>query len=435
MRRRGYLKQFFDVVVIFLFFYGLIFSALPIPTSKFVWAYLFIRVVNKKLIKEILQNKMLKYCFAVWVIISIHYLFMMILRGNYYPVFLRSMFWYFSEGIFGAYLLYRYLADRYEFRKMLSLAFLVVFIQSLFIILTFISVPLRELINTILLITDERGFSSYRMKGLSNFGGASLSYLQMIGVVYGGILLLVEDNRKFNRSFIMVCIFLMLISQIFVARTGLVASIVIMGCVFLQQAKNRNSVLTLIRQFSLTILAIIVLLPLFIIVIPDDLMNTFNDRIVYRNVEAIENYESSGTFTTSSTENLKSMYFLPDSEWGIIFGEALWDENVGSREYAGRLVDSDVGYVRVIFAVGLIVAVVMYSIYLKYIRDLLQSDYSKYLKLVLWTLLGIFILGELKEPFLVRPSGVIKVLFFMYFTLIGTKLKIAGREKEESIFI
>lgn len=419
MVTRGYFKQTFDLILIFLFFYGLIFNAFPIPLSKVVWVYLFVRVCNKKFIISLLSNQMLKYCFWVWLIFSAHYLFMMIFTGNYYPVFLRSIFWFFAEAVLGAYLLYTYLSKRYDFKKLLTLTFIAIFIQSIFIVLTFISVPLRDSINTLLLITDERGFSSYRMKGLSNYGGASLSYLQMIGILYAGILFLTERMEKMKSTLIMTGAFVILVSQIFVARTGLMASIFLIIIVFLQQAKNRKSLFSLLRQLGIAISFIILLFPFLLILIPDNLMNTFNDRVLYRNTEILENYESSGSLRTSSTDNLQEMYFLPDSEIGILLGTAQWDENRGSREYVGRLVESDVGYVRIIFAVGVIISTVFYSMYLKYIRDLLKTDIANYINILLWSLLVIFILGEFKEPFLVRGSGVIKVLFFLYFALMG----------------
>jgi len=415
----GRFRQAFDIGLIFLFFYGLVFNGFPIPASKLVWGYLFLVLSKRSLLQHALKNQMLKYCFWVWVIFSLHYVLMMIFTDNYYTVFLRNILWFFVEGVFGAFMLYMYLSKRYETKKMLSMAFVAIVIQSIFVVLTFISVPLRDFINTILTITDERGFSSYRMKGFSNFGGAGLSYLQMIGVVYGGVLFLTERVNKRRKSLTMMGIFVITVAQLFIGRTGLAASIFLMIIIFLQQAKNKKSMLSLIGQVGIGLISIVSLYVVLVNVIPDNLKNTFNDRVIYRSMEVIENYEHSGDVSTSSTDHLQTMYFLPETEIGILLGTAQWDENRGNREYVGRMVESDVGYVRIIFAVGVIISTVFYSMYLKYIRDLLNTEIAGYLNILLWCLLFIFIAGELKEPFLVRPTGIIKSLFFLYFVFLG----------------
>ncbi|GEM_PF-5634407 len=413
-----YLRILIDSGLVFLFIYALTFVGLPIPLSKVVLAIVILLVNKRLLFQEILNNRMLKYSFWVWAIFTIHFMFLIIIKNNDTSIsFIRSILWIFGECILGSYIVFFYLKSKYSIKTVLRIVFGVVTLQSFFVLLSFISPSLRDFINSILNITDERGLSNYRMKGLSNFGGASLSYLQMIGVVYGGILLLLFNNTVKQKSFLSFGMFFIMLMQIFIGRTGLIASILIIVVIYFQQAINNKSFFKLIFQNFAAIILVFLLFNIVVNLIPPELQSSFNDKVIARSVELYDNFEESGELKTTSTEDLSTMYFLPNTDSGILFGEALWDDNAGIRTYYGRLVDSDVGYVRLIFAVGAIVGLVFYSLYLFFIYDLWKIKYLKAIRLVLITLLIIFILGEFKEPFLVRPSGIIKSLFLLYFLL------------------
>src|SRR5690606_40483357 len=102
----GRFRQAFDIGLIFLFFYGLVFNGFPIPASKLVWGYLFLVLSKRSLLQHALKNQMLKYCFWVWVIFSLHYVLMMIFTDNYYTIFLRNIIWCFLYCVIGVVMLY-----------------------------------------------------------------------------------------------------------------------------------------------------------------------------------------------------------------------------------------------------------------------------------------------------------------------------------------
>src|SRR5690606_41722414 len=100
----GRFRQAFDIGLIFLFFYGLVFNGFPIPASKLVWGYLFLVLRKRSLLQHALKNQMLKYCFWVWVIFSLHYVLMMIFTFNYDIVFLSIILCFFVAAFSGSFI-------------------------------------------------------------------------------------------------------------------------------------------------------------------------------------------------------------------------------------------------------------------------------------------------------------------------------------------
>jgi len=414
MNKRSILSYSFDILLIFVFFYAMVFKGIPFATSKFVLLYLFIVVNKKLLVTKGVNNSFLKYCFTVGVVFSAYYFSMTVFSGNYNFGFLQQTSWFFFEGIFGSYCLFTYLSKKYSPNQILYLIVWVFLAQSLFVIACYINSNLRDLIDNVLVINDDRYLSSSRMKGFSNSGGAGLSYLQTIGVFTACSLFLVEKTKR-NIYFLILSIVIITVSQIFIARTGMFFSILIIAGMVLQRAINKGSLVTFSKQvLGIGILAFLVFNAYFLL-IPSDKAEAFNDKVLGRALEFYENYESSGEFSTNSTTALNSMYFLPKTELQTLFGAGIWDDAPGTRKTYSRQVDSDVGYVRIIFAVGLFASIFFYSIYFRFLKGLYESEFSRYFKLGLLCLLLIFVMGEFKEPFLIRSSGIIKSLCLIYF--------------------
>ncbi|GEM_PF-6913786 len=149
------IKYIVDIIVIFLFLYGLVFNTLPISTSKLALIYILIFFPKEKLLSDLLSIKILNYSFFVWILISAYYLVICSLNPNSSLNFFIQTTWYFWEGVFGSYFLYRYIISSYGIIGSLVLIRNVFLVQSIFIVLTFLNVEIRERINDLLVINDK----------------------------------------------------------------------------------------------------------------------------------------------------------------------------------------------------------------------------------------------------------------------------------------
>ncbi|ETZ24550.1 hypothetical protein [Pedobacter sp. V48] len=422
MKKRGLFSNLFDSFLIFIFIYGLVFNGLGFATSKIALFYVVLVVNKKELIIQISKNKFLKYCLVIWILFSVYFFGVTVFSGRYHFGFLQQTFWFFWEGVLGSFIFAFYLLKRYEIKQVLYLVSLAIAIQSAFVLLSFLSGGFREFIDTIL-VSQERAISAVRLRGISNGGGAGLSYLQSLGVFTFGYLYLSNFRDGRSNKIIIVSILLIFVSQIFIARTGMLFSGLFIAALVFQNALNKGSLKPLIIQvFSLIFVSALVY-NFYSLFIPRDKIAVFNERIVSRAFEFIDSYNETGNLKTQSTTALNNMYFLPKSEAGILLGEGIWDSNENRKE-TGRIVSSDVGYVRIVFAVGVIGALIFYSIYCSYINVLLKTNITTVFKLGIFALIIVFALGELKEPFLVRSSGIIKILCLCIFVFIPIKKNI-----------
>lgn len=365
--------------------------------------------------RKILNDKFVMYAVAVALLTCFHFIFVKYVYATSGLVFVQQTFWYFMEGILGSYLLFFYLKSSYTESQVLYLLFFVFLLQSSFVVLTFVDSSLRGFINGVLRIDDARNLSPYRMKGFANSGGAGLSYLQALGVFVGGILFL-QEKKVMRRIALVIGIVFITLVQIFIARTGLFASVLLFLALLVQPAVNNGSIVLLFKRVFQGIALLVLIFLIFLAILPKERLAYFNEKVFSRAIELFEAYQTTGEFQTSSTQTLKSMYFLPSDPLQTLFGAGEWDGAPGTRGYSRRKVESDVGFVRAIFAIGLFLTILFYSIYVFYIRKLYLTYWGRLFSLGLICLAIIFVFGETKEPFLVRSSGIVKTLFLIYYT-------------------
>src|SRR5690606_21460770 len=109
------------------------------------------------------------------------------------------------------------------------------------------------------------------------------------------------------------------------------------------------------RSLSLKVLFA---MSLFLILIPigyNYLMQSQHSRFASRAFELYINYIETGEIGTSSSNKVQDMYFLPQDNRHLYFG----DGNFG-RDDNLPYVDSDIGYIRTIYGVGIIGTIVMF---------------------------------------------------------------------------
>ena len=412
-----------DFALLFVYIYAIIFNYLPFAASKLILLFLIVKMILLPGEIPYFKNKVFLYTMLVGGLFIVYFYFITNLTEYRHYGFLFQTVYYFIEGIYGTYLMYIYLIGRYDAMYILKMIFYVICFQSIIIMITFLNDAFREFTFSLMPVIDPRQITTARLRGLSNSGGAGLSYLQSLGVFVGSYLILDKNEKNVVQKIVLITgITVITVSLLFVARTGLIFSCIFILALILQNAINNNMIKTLFKQ---TIYLVVVGLSIYHgykLLVPASKVDVLNERVFSRSFELLSNYQETGSVGTESTDILAKMYIYPDKTRHLIFGKGLWD-SPGDRKASGRWVDSDVGFVRLIFATGIVGTLLFYSIYVVYLLSLKNSIVWKVFPIGILCLIIIFVSGEFKEPFLVRGSGVIRVLFLMAFVFVNIPIK------------
>lgn len=193
----------------------------------------------------------------------------------------------------------------------------------------------------------------YRIPGLT-YGLATTSVLQMFGLLLIPIVLHYWA-KNFRR--ILIVIFssiLLVISILLTGNTGLLIAIFLFPITVIISYKDfifRTLSVKMLKKFSKYIIIILIIIIFFhkplLSIMPDHFFNyTLNKA-----KEVQEFFTNMGE--TRTTYILKEMYHLPQNPWVFLFGSSEL-----ARGEPGKT-PSDVGWVRVIFAVGVIGTILM----------------------------------------------------------------------------
>jgi len=272
--------------------------------------------------------------------------------------------------------------------KLIVLSVLVVFVNSSIIIGEYLLPDMRDLIESILLnVKSQSIYGSYAthpfyFRGLSSAGGAGLSVLNALAVLF---LIYLVRHKKLSNISALFASSVIVFSNIFIGRTGL-----IFGLVFLLFL-----IMVILIQFIRTgrlspkrTLAFIVTAMVILIFIVNFNLNQEAAAWAFEWVDGFQ----TGNFSTASTNDLKSMFFLPDDPIHLLFGIGFFegDGNIYPR--------TDSGYLKTILSIGLPLAVLLYSVII-YLFSRLKLVSSRYYWLVVSVVIFMLIV-EIKEPFL-----------------------------------
>ncbi len=187
---------------------------------------------------------------------------------------------------------------------------------------------------------------------------------------------------------------LLLITGIFIARTSMIGLI---GLVFLLKGKHSGRMLVK-WVFSVVFVAALVVAIY---------LEFFSDLIsIDWAFELVINYFDSGELETRSTDHLMTMWVFPKNELTWVIGDGLFLNKDGTY-----YMHTDVGYLRVIYGIGLVglfVFVLNQAFYFRTLVKLGTNDSN--LKLLAWILVAYILILNIKGLF---------ELNYFYFLLIG----------------
>lgn len=184
-----------------------------------------------------------------------------------------------------------------------------------------------------------------RIPGLT-YGLASTSVVQMMGLVLLPVALKAKDDHLVSRIGLWLAALPIVVSLFLTGRTGLLFAVFAVPAAFIiagrlgRSASAGNAVTrVLIAASMVAVLAAVVASDKF------GVMERFSYNLS-RATEVLDFFSERGS--TDTTQRLGAMYFLPNEVGTLLFGSS----NLGRG--ALGYIESDVGYVKLVFSIGLL---------------------------------------------------------------------------------
>lgn len=240
----------------------------------------------------------------------------------------------------------------------------------------------REILNTV------------RVSGLMTEGGDGTSLIQGMMVLLGPIVI---ANKTGNKKILYFILFILIWTSSFLsARTGFYLSTLMLLLTFILNI-NINRIISFkikkdVVKIFVTISIIVAIVPLLISQETKENLFTYYDSPIYRLMEPIRTFIDTGKISTrSSSKIMNDMIILPNEGYKFIFGSS----NMG-RSNRMEYIPSDIGYIRILFAIGIIGSVILYGwvgvlVIMVIKNNTIDEKYKKLFKLlVIYTMIGHF---------------------------------------------
>jgi len=303
-------------------------------------------------------------------------------------------------------LLYSYVYGQQFEMKLISNIFYIGVINSSISLLTLINSDFSSVLHSIIDISDNAKIhleQGYRATGLFYSGASTLSLFNAVIFFIGILIFFGRNNTKLplchNRTILAyITLTIVFVSTCVAGRLGLMLILLTaISVLFLPSYilyKNR-----LLSYFVLNALFASPFLFLY-----------------YEHIESILRWafelffnglNSSDLSSQSSDVLFDTMYFLPENEMDILFGTGTFGRGDGV-EY----IDSDVGYILMIFYGGMSSIAVLMFVYAKILYDAVFSEKSLVRLVVIYTLIIIFF-ANFKDVYLYGLNGINQLLFVL----------------------
>ncbi len=278
-------------------------------------------------------------------------------------------------------------------------------IQSGLILADWLFAPARALFGA-LVMQPEAIDEGIRAAGLTSMTGDGLSVSQAICAVCA-MYLAVNADRRLVMAGWAAGLFAILATMMFVGRTGFV--LIAVFAVFIAVFHPRR-----MRVISGTAILLGTLAAgVWYITqsIDDARLSALFSRVVSHAFEAVIGLGEGGGVRTSSTDDLISMIVFPDSLKGWLIGYGFYENPASPDEnYMG----TDIGYLRLLFYVGMIGSALIYLWYLWAGSVAFRTLHRAQERMLCAGLIACFFVSQLKFSFLLllAPMGYTLILFF-----------------------
>ncbi|MEX0661270.1 MAG: hypothetical protein WEA58_04550 [Balneolaceae bacterium] len=400
--------------LLFFFVYSVQFSFLPMFTSQLLGGAVVLIGVAFFLYAgdvDFSMNHSAKTVLLLWFILFI-WVFLRTIQTDFqdlsllintvllFEVFIVALFftlWMFLKG--------------FTFADMIRLVQMIIVVQGIFIIIYFLSWEFKEF--TLLFIPEGGNLPAlhpFRSRGLTNGAGAKLAAQQASGILFTAYLMLKAKNRNWL-IFDILSIGILLISVFMTGRTGFL--IIPIVAAFYTLYVLRKKLLPRNPMLTGAILPLLIIGAYFgIQLLFEAYVATQFDYDVFRSFNrwAFSEFQDLAVSGRSRTVDalINEHLFFPDKAGLFLVGDP--------TTYLVNRVDTDIGFVRRIFGIGLIGLTLTYlfvgNIFVQMFKN--QHHFTERLLIVTFGI-WIFIL-ELKEPFVTDFR--FASLYFMMFCYV-----------------
>ena len=282
--------------------------------------------------------------------------------------------------------------------KLIKFIAIAIFTNSTVILLEFLVPEIKLAIESVLINSSDANINyqdhSFRFRGFSSSGGAGLSIVNTLGIIF--FIFLLHKNR-ISRFAALVCGLVIVTSNIFTGRTGLIFSIVffllLLLCILSKVAQlGWRSTIRSVGSF---------------LIVSTLILSTVNfdiDPEITKWAFEWANVTETGKVETSSTDDLLTMLYLPSDLSHLLVGVGFFEGN--DRIYPR----TDSGYLKTLLSIGVPFSLILYGWIIFLLTRLIKI--SKQYTLLVWSLLAFMMLVEIKEPFLYQNFSA-RVIFLL----------------------
>ena len=314
-----------------------------------------------------------------------------------YTIFLRYFMYLLVVALWAEMLVYKYNLSKEKFN---DLIIYILFLQVICVYLSAFVPSFYSFTRSVLpdmgnIINSSNINLQLRFKGFSNSGGDGLSLILSICPM----LCFLEYKlalSTFSKWKYLIMFWLSFFSLIFVGRTGIIVVVLFLGFNLIVYYRT-----IFIFMFRSTLL----MLPLFLISIgflQEILGDRFNAIIDF----AFEFFNGK----SGSTDDLfGNMLFLPNTWKTLLFGDGMFANGDGTN-----YMQSDSGYVRLIFFFGIIGSALFYLVNVVFIKKFINLS-SKDTKIMFYNMLIMYFIVEIKRPFILGNGYTTVYLFLLFF--------------------
>ena len=390
------------ILGLFFFLFSVKFTFLPTHSYQIVLLIAIFYVIvdyikNKKNLFNISSEfKSFIYLYLLllfWIVIS--YCF----NGFEDPYMIKKITILFVKSILCSLIfVYIFLKFDISFKNLILYLQIIIFIQALFVILYFFSLDFKNW--TLDFIPASGNLDprvDFRSRGLMNGASATGALMISLGLISTAYLVVVSELKKFNFFYLSISFLLILTAIFFIGRTGFlivpfVGLYLLVLFIYKKEFRNNIKIFTT-YLFGYLIIGLIFLLILSYLNLFSIDLTKFNTVLNWVTNEI--NFKN-GSVEVKTLTILSSHWFIPDDIKTLLFGNpSSFDE---------ERISSDIGFIRILYGFGLIGSIIFYGffiyIFLKMIKKLNKIEE----KLIIIILAILFIITEIKEPFLFKVS-------------------------------
>jgi hypothetical protein len=296
--------------------------------------------------------------------------------------------------------------------------------HSISVIIFFLNIGFKQFVFTHLSNGTKLGNIDFaerftRSRGLADIAGSGLSIVQSFGFLFTAYLMIRVKCKSMMFWYLVLSFSLLFIAVFISGRTGFLMLPFVVLYLFLIVIIKKHTRKKII--FFLGILVFICVVEFTLFRLAYDLFFANVSRKM--GIDAFEEVsrwvvgefiDKDGALRIKTAEVLESHWFVPDSLKGFVVGDTTsWlDRNI---------VPSDVGYVRMLFGVGIIGMVFHYSLFLLIFLSIILRAKSIEAKLMFLLLTIFLFLTEAKEPFL--TGAFINAYILLIFSFFNIRIE------------